>query len=105
MLQKVNSMNFGPEVLNEAGTVVVEVGAEWCPGCRYLKPVVEKLAQEGANGAKFVEVDADDADARDILVQYGISSLPTLLVIRNGQLVKKSVGFTGEKAVREMIAA
>lgn len=86
---KVTEQTFRSEVLNAPGTVLVDFNADWCGPCRMLAPVVEALSEELPD-VKFVSVNVDD---EDILAEdYDVSSIPCLVVFRNGEEVRRSVG-------------
>ena len=70
--------------------VLVEVGAEWCPPCRLMTPILDQLAAEQGDRLRIFTVDADAHP--QVSVRYGIRSLPTLLVFRDGALVGRLVG-------------
>lgn len=81
---------FDAEVLGAKGAVLVDVWAEWCGPCRRLKPLVEDLAERKRGVLKVCTVNIDNVHA--VAEKYGIRSIPTLLLFRDGQLVKRSVG-------------
>ena len=96
--------NFETEVLKSATPVLVDFWAEWCPPCKALGPTIDKLAKDYAGKVKVGKVDTDSN--RDVSLKYGISSIPTILVFKNGQIAGKIVGFKKEadfKAVLDSI--
>lgn len=80
MLGKVTNESL-PETLKENNKVIVKFGAEWCSGCKAIAPILDKL-QEDHPEVKFVEVDADSE--ADLVVQYNVKSLPTLISFVKG---------------------
>jgi thioredoxin 1 len=82
--------NFESEVLSAKEPVLVDFWAEWCMPCRMLGPVIDELAGEYVGKAKVGKVDTDSN--REISVKYGISAIPTVLLFKDGQVVKKFVG-------------
>lgn len=87
---EVTDANFQAEVLQADQPVLVDFWAPWCGPCRMLTPVIEELASENAGKAKVVKMNIDDNPATP--AQYGISSIPTLIVFSGGQVVDRFVG-------------
>ena len=96
----VNESEFDREVLQDSGTVLVDFWATWCGPCRMLAPILEELSGQHPE-LKIVKVDVDEN--RDLALQYGIESIPTLLVFKNGQVVNKSVGAVPKAKILEML--
>ncbi len=82
--------NFEQEVLNADVPTLVDFWAEWCMPCKMLAPVLDELADEYAGQVKIGKVDTDSN--RDISMKFGISAIPTLILIKDGEVVKKFVG-------------
>jgi thioredoxin 1 len=82
--------------------VLVEVGAEWCPPCRAMQPVLTALSQEYRDRLRVFTVDADVELA--IVARFDVVGLPTLLVFRDGQLVKRLVGARSKHRLVEDLA-
>lgn len=79
------------------GTFVVDFSAEWCPPCRMLMPVLEKVAARMEGRATFAKVDAE-ANA-GLSVRFGVSALPTLVVLRDGRAVRTLRGLRDERTL------
>jgi len=92
--------NFSTEVLSSTEPVLVDFWAEWCMPCRNLAPVIDAVADELAGKVKVGKVDTDSN--RDISMKYGITAIPTVIIFKGGQPVKKFVGF---KKKDELVAA
>lgn len=83
------STNF--EEIISSGTVLVDFFATWCGPCKMLSPILEELASECGDKLTILKVDVDEFSS--IATKYSIYSIPTLLLFKDGKLVKKSVGF------------
>jgi thioredoxin 1 len=92
--------NFETEVISSKEPVLVDFWAEWCMPCRNLAPVIDAVAEELAGKARVGKVDTDSN--RNISVKYGITAIPTIIIFKGGQVVKKFVGF---KKKDELVAA
>ena len=97
---KVTSKNFEEEVLQSEKTVIVDFYADWCGPCKMLAPVMEEIANENED-IKVVKVNVDEA--QDLAVKYNVMSIPTSVVIKNGQEVDRIVGLTGKEAILNMV--
>lgn len=87
---QVTDADFETQVLKAEGPVVVDFWAEWCGPCRVLGPSLEALAEEKAGSVKVVKVNIDDNP--NAPTKYGVRSIPTLLIFKNGQVVAQTVG-------------
>ncbi|MFI8827882.1 thioredoxin [Streptomyces sp. NPDC053431] len=87
---EVTDADFTAEVLGAEPPVLVEFTADWCGPCRQLAPVVSAVAKETAGRLKVVQIDADTNP--DTVSRYGVLSMPTLMVFRQGEPVKSMVG-------------
>lgn len=95
------SANFESEVLSSTVPVLVDFYADWCGPCKMMAPAVEQLAQELEGKAVVGKLNVDDNE--DIAVKYQVMSIPTLIVFKDGQAVKKSVGLQSKEDVRKMV--
>ena len=83
--------NFEAEVLNSDIPVLVDFWATWCGPCMMLSPVIAELAEELDGKVKVGKVNVDEQN--ELAMQYRVASIPTLLLFKNGELAKTSVGF------------
>lgn len=95
--------NFESEVLKSNVPVLVDFWAEWCMPCRMLTPTIDALASETAGKAKVGKVNVDHHQG--IAVKYGIQSIPTVMLFKNGQMVKKWVGVVQKGTLAEALTA
>ena len=86
--------NFAAEAMQSDQPVLVDFWAEWCGPCRMLAPTIDELAGEYEGRAKVGKLDVDAN--KEVATQFGIMSIPTVLVLKNGELVKKFVGLSGK---------
>ena len=100
MTIEVTAQNFDEEVLNYKGKVLVDFWAEWCGPCMMLGPVIEEVSEE-VDDVKFCKVNCDEA--RDIALQFGIMTIPNLIVFENGEQVNQSIGYIEKEDVLELI--
>jgi thioredoxin len=89
-VRAVTTTDFQRQVLSAPGLVLVDFWAAWCPPCRRLAPTLEALAAEYAGKLTVVKVDVDESP--ELAARYGIQSIPTLILFRDGQVVDRRLG-------------
>jgi thioredoxin 1 len=100
---EVNDTNFDTEVLQSSEPVLVDFWAPWCGPCRQIAPLVEQLAGENEGSAKVLKLNVDDAPRA--AQSYGVSSIPTLMVFKNGEVVDRFVGVQPKTRLQDAIDA
>lgn len=103
MALEITDANFEQLVLKSDKPVMVDFWAEWCGPCRMVGPVVDELYTEYEGKAIIGKVNVDENP--EIAARYGIRSIPTILFIKNGQVVDKSVGAVPKAALQDKLAA
>jgi len=102
-LVELTDSNFESEVLKSTTPVLVDFWAVWCGPCRMVAPEVEKLAEEKAGVLKVGKLNVDDN--RETAVKYSISSIPSLLLFKDGDVVKKIVGAMPKDKILDEISS
>lgn len=100
MIQAINEQEFDQAVLKQPGLVVVDFNADWCGPCQMLKPVLEQLSTEN-QVVKFVAVNVDESGS--LAREYGVMSIPCVVVMKDGQEVDRSVGFVPKSKLQDML--
>jgi thioredoxin 1 len=93
--------NFEAEVLASELPVLVDFFAPWCAPCRMLAPIIEEIAQEYEGKVKVAKANVDEAG--ELAARFGIVSIPTLVLVKDGSVVKTSVGYLPKEEVQSML--
>ena len=96
----INKNNFVEEVMNSEKPVLVDFWASWCGPCRMVIPVVEKIAEEYPE-YKVVKINVDEE--QELAAQFGVMSIPSLMIFKNGEVVNKSVGAKNKQQILAML--
>lgn len=92
--------NFEKEVTGSDKAVLIDFWATWCGPCKMIAPLIEQIAEEYSDEVKVCKVNIDDEPS--LAVKFGITSIPTLLVVKNGEVVKTSVGYIPKEKIIEL---
>ncbi|MEF9991575.1 MAG: thioredoxin [Romboutsia sp.] len=98
MAKVINTSQFRSDVENGKGVVVVDFYATWCGPCKMLAPVFESLAQEMNGEVRFVKVDIDQS--LEIAQKFNISTVPTMMIFKDGRPVESLVGFMPKEKIK-----
>jgi len=101
MVKHINGVDeFEKEVVNHKGLVVIDFWAEWCGPCKMLEPIYEKLSKE-MKDVKFCKVNVDENP--EVAGDFGIMSIPTMIIFKDGQPVDQAIGALPEPMMREFL--
>ena len=100
---QLNDANFEAEVLNSETPVLVDFWAEWCGPCRMLAPTIEELAEEYKGKVKVAKLDTEVG--RETASRLGISSIPTVILFKKGQMVNRLIGLRPKKDFKAALDA
>lgn len=88
-----------PKIFSEHEKVLIDFYADWCGPCRMLAPIIEEIKNE-VSDVKVVKINVDEN--QEIASQYGVRSIPTLVYVKDGKVVKQAVGFRPKKDILQM---
>lgn len=97
----ITDSSFKSEVLDSKTPVLVDFWAPWCAPCRIVSPIIDELAKDYAGKVKVGKMNVDEN--QDVPGQYGIMSIPTILVFKNGKPVKTMIGAQGKENYKRAI--
>ena len=100
MITNVTKENFDKEVMQVQGTVLVDFWAAWCGPCRMIAPAVEKIAEEHPE-IKVCKINIDDE--QELAIKHGVMSIPTLMVVKDGEITNTAVGLRPKEEIEEML--
>jgi thioredoxin 1 len=101
MAKEITENNFEESVLNSDQVALIDFWAQWCGPCRAIAPIIEDLANEYEGKAVIGKVDVDTN--QEIAMKYSIRSIPTILIIKNGEVVDRHVGATTKAILKAKI--
>ncbi len=97
---KISGANFDSEVLQSEKTVLLDFFATWCGPCKMVAPILEEIAEEN-DGVKVVKADVDEEG--ELARRFGIMSIPTLVIIKDGKEVNRAVGYKPKEDILALI--
>ena len=98
---KLNKENFEAEILNGKGIALVDFYADWCGPCKMIAPFIEEIAAERTD-VKVCKINVDDTP--ELAVKYGVMSIPTLIVFKDGEKSQVSVGYRNKQEIMALLA-
>ncbi len=101
MAMQLTDSNFKEKVLDNPGLTVIDFWAEWCGPCKMISPIIEELSGEYQGKVTIGKMDVDSN--QEVPFRYQIRSIPTILFIKNGQIVDKQVGYTNKSSLEQKI--
>ena len=93
--------SFTDEVENFDGTELFDFFADWCTPCKMISPIIDDVAETVSENVKICKVNVENE--KSLAERYGIMSIPTLVVMKNGTVKNRSIGVTGKKAILDML--
>ena len=101
MAMELTSENFQAEVLNSDLPVLIDFWAPWCGPCRMMSPIIDELSAEYNGRVKIAKINVDNE--RELAMRYGVSSIPSLKLFKNGAVVREAIGAMPIDKVRALI--
>jgi thioredoxin 1 len=102
-VSKVSDANFESDVINASTPVVVDFWAEWCGPCRMIAPALEEIAADLGEKVKIVKLNVDENPKT--AAKYGIMSIPTLMMFKNGEIASRQVGAAPKQKLQQWISS
>ena len=96
---KITTENFEEEVLKSDKKVLIDFYADWCGPCRMMSPIIDKIAEEKGNEIKVGKINVDEN--QDLAMEYDVMTIPTIMIINNGEIEKTFIGVTDKNEILE----
>ena len=97
---KIEEKDFNKIIKNKDKKIIIDCYADWCGPCRMLSPIIDELESE-INTCKFYKLNVDNAE--NISREYGIMSIPTILIFKDGELLEKTIGLKSKEELKKII--
>ena len=97
----VTSENYESEVLKSEKTVLIDFYADWCGPCKMMSPVIDEIAEEMKETIKVGKINVDEN--QDLAMEYGVMSIPTIVILKNGEVEKTFVGVTDKEEIKQAL--
>ena len=97
----VTSENYESEILKSEKTVLIDFYADWCGPCKMMSPVIDEIAEEMKETVKVGKINVDEN--QDLAMEYGVMSIPTIVVLKNGEVQKTFVGVTDKEEIKQAL--
>ena len=101
MAINITSQNFEQEIKKSKLPVIIDIYATWCGPCQYVIPIFEELEKELSDKYKFAKLNIDEE--RDLAIQHNVSSVPTFIFIKDGNVVGMETGYMNKETLKEKI--
>ena len=98
---KITSENYKKEVLESDKKVLIDFYADWCGPCRMMSPIIEEISEELENNIKVGKVNVDEN--QELAMEYGVMSIPTIVIIEKGEVIKSFVGVRDKNEIKEAL--
>jgi len=97
----VTSENYENEVLKSDKKVLIDFYADWCGPCKMMSPIIDEIAEEMSDTVKVGKVNVDEN--QDLAMEYGVMSIPTIVLLKNGEVQKAFVGVTDKEEIKQAL--
>ena len=101
MALQITESNFEAEVLNSTVPVLIDFWASWCGPCRMVSPIIDQIAEEANGNYAVGKVNVDEQP--ELAVKFGVMSIPTLVVMKNGEVAAKKIGVQSKPDILKML--
>lgn len=100
-MEQIKSEDFKTKVLENSKPVLVDFFATWCGPCKMLTPILEEVASENNGAFEIIKIDVDECE--DLAREFGIMSIPTLMVFKNGALTRRETGLRNKAGIYQLM--